>query len=163
MFGEPNISLSLVKELIEKQFPQWAHLPVRPVSASGWDNRTFHLGDDMSIRLPSAERYTQQAHIEQKWLPKLAPCLSYPIPEPLAMGKPSKNYPWNWSIYRWIDGDTADVLCEEDLQKFAIDSAKFLNELQKINTTGGPLAGPHNFYRGASLSVYDEETRVVLS
>ena len=47
-----EISLSLVTELIKKQFPQWAHLPIRLVELSGWDNRTFHLGDEMLIRLP---------------------------------------------------------------------------------------------------------------
>jgi aminoglycoside phosphotransferase (APT) family kinase protein len=35
----------------------------------------------------------------------------------------------------------------------------FLNELQAIDASGGPLAGKHNFYRGGSLSTYDEESR----
>lgn len=35
----------------------------------------------------------------------------------------------------------------------------FLIELQSIDASGGPLAGEHNFYRGGSLAVYDEESR----
>ncbi len=31
--------------------------------------------------------------------------------------------------------------------------------LQQIDVTGGPLPGPHNFYRGGSLTVCDAETR----
>ncbi|MGC6769663.1 hypothetical protein [Enterococcus sp. LJL51] len=40
-----NIDVSLVKKLIEKQFPKWKNLAVKPVRFSGHDNRTFHLGD----------------------------------------------------------------------------------------------------------------------
>lgn len=57
MSGRPSIDADLVRRLIAAQFPQWAHLDVRPVAAGGWDNRTFHLGEQMSVRLPSARRY----------------------------------------------------------------------------------------------------------
>ncbi len=43
------INVSLVKKLIQKQFPEWAHLEVKPVKFSGHDNRTFHLGDECKI------------------------------------------------------------------------------------------------------------------
>ena len=46
-----QIDTGLVKRLIGEQFPEWAHLEVKPVKFSGHDNRTFHLG--MSVRLPS--------------------------------------------------------------------------------------------------------------
>ena len=92
---KPEITLSLVSKLIAEQFPQWVHLSIRPVKVSGWDNRTFHLGEKMLIRLPSAQGYAPQAQKEQKWLPRLASQLSIPIPELLAVGEPSKHYPWN--------------------------------------------------------------------
>lgn len=75
-----DISLSLVHNLIAEQFPQWTHLSITPVPLSGWDNRTFRLGDEMSIRLPSAQCYAAKVEIEQKWLPLLAPHLSLRIP-----------------------------------------------------------------------------------
>ncbi len=160
---QPEITVSLVAELIAEQFPKWTHLPIRPVKTSGWDNRTFHLGEEMSVRLPSAERYAAQIHKEQEWLPKLAPHLSYSVPEPIAMGQPSRQYPWNWSVYRWIDGESADSLHQKDFDRFAADCAQFLNEFYKIDITGGPIAGPHNFFRGGALSVYDTETRAAIS
>jgi aminoglycoside phosphotransferase (APT) family kinase protein len=52
-----EINVALVKQLIRTQFPQWAELPVEPVKKGGWNNRTFRLGDSMSIRLPSALCY----------------------------------------------------------------------------------------------------------
>lgn len=156
-----EITLPLVKELIAEQFPQWNNLSIKPIELSGWDNKTFRLGEEMSIRLPSAQRYVAQVQKEQKYLPILASQLSISIPEPIAMGHPSKNYPCNWSIYKWIKGNSANVLSFDDLhlKLIAADLAQFLNELHEIDPTGGPVAGAHNYYRGGSLFVYDAETR----
>jgi aminoglycoside phosphotransferase (APT) family kinase protein len=49
-----------------------------------------------------------------------------------------------------------------DLNQLATDLARFLKELQAINTFDGPVAGKHNFYRGGNLSVYREETQTAL-
>ena len=50
-----DITPGLVTCLLASQFPQWADLPVLAVELEGWDNVTFRLGDDMSVRLPSAD------------------------------------------------------------------------------------------------------------
>ena len=55
-----NIDAALVTRLIVEQFPHWADLPIRPVEPGGWDNRTFHLGENMTVRLPSAASYSRQ-------------------------------------------------------------------------------------------------------
>jgi len=55
------ITPALVSRLVADQFPQWADLPVRPVELDGWDNATFRLGEDMSVRLPSGGQYALQA------------------------------------------------------------------------------------------------------
>lgn len=89
----------LVRSLVAAQFPQWKDLTVCQVVRSGWDNRTFHLGDDMLVRMPSAEKYASQVEKEQRWLTKLAPSLPLSIPESLAMGEPGSGYPYHWSIY----------------------------------------------------------------
>jgi len=52
-----DISVTLVRQLIDTQFPQWKDLSIRAVAKSGWDNRTFHLGDHMLVRMPSAADY----------------------------------------------------------------------------------------------------------
>ncbi|MDI9819765.1 MULTISPECIES: aminoglycoside phosphotransferase family protein [unclassified Legionella] len=154
-----HIDVSLVRELIKTQFPEWENLKIKPVEFSGWDNRTFHLGEQMTVRLPSNAEYSGQVEKEQYWLPKLAPHLTVAVPEPLAMGKPSKEYPWHWSVYKWLKGDTAAINRINDLNRFAIALAEFLVTLQGCDATGGPLAGEHNFYRGGNLAVYDRETR----
>lgn len=161
----PEITLSLVTDLIKEQFPQWAHLSIKPVEFGGHDNRTFRLGQEMSIRLPSATEYALKVQKEQTWLPILAPHLSFSIPQPLAMGHPTKHYPWNWSVYKWIEGASANLVLvdEPDLQQIAVSLAQFLNELYTIDATGGPVTGPHNFYRGASPLVYDAQTKSAIA
>jgi len=96
-----EIDTTLVKQLIRAQFPQWAELPVALVDNGGWDNRTFRLGDSMSVRLPSALAYVAQVEKEHRWLPVLRPHLPLRIPVPLGLGVPGGGYPWPWSIYGW--------------------------------------------------------------
>jgi aminoglycoside phosphotransferase (APT) family kinase protein len=158
-FTRDHITVALVRRLIAEQFPQWADLPIRPVAFAGWDNCTFHLGADMSVRLPSAQGYVAQVEKEHCWLPRLAPLLPLPIPVPLAQGVPGAGYPWRWSVYRWLDGQPATVAPIADLPAFATALADFLTILEGIDATGGPAAGPHNFYRGGPLTVYDADTR----
>jgi len=136
-----NIDENLVSLLVASQFPQWAKLPIKPVEFSGWDNRTFRLGDKMSVRLPSEEWYVAQVEKEQYWLPKLAPFLPFQIPVPLALGNPDKNYPWQWSIYQWLEGENATIENIGNLHEFAISLAQFLVALQLIDSSGGPLPG----------------------
>jgi aminoglycoside phosphotransferase (APT) family kinase protein len=159
---EPPIESGLVTRLIASQFPQWANLPVKSVENDGWDNRTFHLGDDMSVRLPSGDGYVLQVEKEQRWLPILAPHLPLPIPAPLAMGWPSELFPRPWSVYRWLEGEVASVAQIADLTEFAVSLAQFLVALRRVDATDGPLPGQHNFFRGAPLAVYDDETRRAL-
>ncbi len=61
-----KITLSLVTQLIAEQFPQWVHLSIIPIELSSIDNRTFRLGNEMLIRLPSAKGYVAQVQKEQK-------------------------------------------------------------------------------------------------
>ncbi len=158
-----EINADLVRRLVAAQFPQWADLPIKPVQFGGWDNRTFHLGDQMSVRLPSAAGYAAQVEKEHRWLPRLAPHLPLPVPVPLAMGVPSGDYPWPWSVYRWLDGEAATLENIADLHEFALTLAQFLTALYQVDPTGGPPAGPHSFYRGGPLTVYDAETRQAIA
>ncbi|XVV07912.1 aminoglycoside phosphotransferase family protein [Actinosynnema sp. CA-248983] len=152
-----------VRRLVEDQFPQWADLPVRPVANSGWDNCTFHLGDRMSARLPTAAEYALAVDKEHRWLPVLAPRLPLPIPVPLAKGRPGADYPHPWSIYAWRNGEPATVEGIADPVRFALDLAGFLAALQGIDTADGPRPGKHNWFRGGTLRTYDEQAQRALA
>ncbi|WP_425647081.1 aminoglycoside phosphotransferase family protein [Agrobacterium leguminum] len=154
------VSTEQVRALVDSQFPQWAGLNIRPVELSGWDNRSFRLGDDMLIRMPSASRYVAQVEKEHRWLPVLALLLPFPIPAPLALGQPGEDYPFRWSVYRWLEGEPlARDMDRVDLSTIAIDVAAFLRALHGVDASDGPPAGAHNFHRGGSLSVYDGEAK----
>jgi aminoglycoside phosphotransferase (APT) family kinase protein len=148
----------LARRLVDAQFPQWAELPIAPVELDGIDNRTFRLGQDMTVRLPSGDWYALQVDKEQRWLPVLAPQLPLSIPTPVAKGVPGEGYPYSWSVYRWLDGEIATEQGIGDLTEFAITLAGFLVALQRIDAGGGPEPGRHNFYRGGPLTTYAEET-----
>jgi aminoglycoside phosphotransferase (APT) family kinase protein len=158
-----QIDDALVRCLVAGQFPQWSELPIRPVTPSGWDNRIFRLGDAMLVRLPSGEYYAAQVAKEQRWLPCLAKSLPLPIPTPLALGQPAVGYPWNWSVYRWLEGEAASSGLIADLIEFASTLGRFLGALQRIDATGGPGPGPHNFHRGGALGIYDGQTRQAIA
>jgi aminoglycoside phosphotransferase (APT) family kinase protein len=155
----PTIDEALVQQLVASQFPEWGNLPVRRVQPGGWDNVTFRLGDRMAVRLPSAAEYVPQIEKQHAWLPKLAPSLPLRIPEFLALGSPGDRYPWAWSITTWLAGGAATRERLVAPEEFARDLAEFLNALEGIEARGGPLPGPHNFHRGGSLHIYDEEAR----
>jgi aminoglycoside phosphotransferase (APT) family kinase protein len=157
-----DITADLVSRLVWTQFPQWAGLPVRRVDADGWDNATFRLGEEMSVRLPGAEEYVPAVQKEQHWLPILAGQLPLPVPQPLAAGVPGCGFPWPWSVYRWIDGTSVTGRTVPDLARFAADLAGFLSALYSIDPAGGPPPGAHDFFRGGPLAVYDGETQEAL-
>ncbi|MGZ0145656.1 aminoglycoside phosphotransferase family protein [Kribbella sp. WER1] len=154
-----DVQAPLVRRLVAEQFPQWAGLAVRALDNGGWDNRTFHLGTGMLVRIPSAAEYAQAVEKEHRWLPVLAPLLPLPIPVPLAHGEPTAEYPHPWSVYRWIDGVTATADGIADPVRFALDLAGFLAALQSVDAGDGPQPGIHNWYRGGTLRTYDNNTR----
>ncbi|HEX6444541.1 MAG TPA: aminoglycoside phosphotransferase family protein [Streptosporangiales bacterium] len=161
--GRAGIDAGLVRRLVAAQFPQWRDLPVTPVAVDGWDNRTYRLGDELTVRLPTHESYAPAVAKEDRWLPVLAPALPVPVPVPVATGAPGEGYPFHWSVRRWLDGETADPARIDDLSAFAVDVAEFVLALQRVDPTGGPRAGAHSFYRGAPPAHYDAETRRALA
>lgn len=157
-----KIETHLVRNLIQEQFPQWKDLEIVPIVPGGWDNRTFRLGRDKLVRLPSAEAYAVQVEKEQTWLPRLAPYLPLSIPEPIGLGVPGYGYPWHWSIYRWIEGEAASSVLISDKREIATRLGEFLRALHSIDIDEGPVPSNHNFFRGGDLSIYDKETRRAL-
>ncbi len=160
---EVDTDVSLVARLLASQFPRWADLPLVPIQPSGTDNAIYRLGDDMAVRLPRIHRAVEQVDKEQRWLPRLAPHLPLAIPVPLARGVPGEGYPWPWSVYRWLEGESATPEGIADADQVALELARFIVALQRIDPAGGPAPGSHNFSRGVSLATRDVETRAAIA
>jgi aminoglycoside phosphotransferase (APT) family kinase protein len=154
-------TLDLAYKLTLTQFPEYAHLPIINVEKQGHDNRTYKLGNDMLIRMPTAESYALKVPKEQELLPQLAKHLSLSIPAPIKMGQPSKDYPYPFSIYKWLPGKSINLLTlnAQEKEQLGFDLAKFLKELQRITNVPGPAPGQHNWWRGDHVSVYDKGAR----
>jgi aminoglycoside phosphotransferase (APT) family kinase protein len=161
MTTESIPTLDLARKLIAEQFPEYADLPITDVEKQGHDNRTYRLGRNMLIRMPTDADYALKVPKEQELLPQLAKRLSVSIPVPIKMGKPSADYPYPFSIYKWLPGKSINLLTltAQDKEQLAFDLAKFLKELQAINDVEGPEPGQHNWWRGDHVSVYDKGAR----
>lgn len=153
---------TLVRRLLAAQFPQWAALPITPVSSAGTDNAIYRLGADKAVRLPRIHWATGQIEKERQWLPKLAPRLPLQLPVQLAIGEPDAGYPYQWAVYRWLDGESAISAHIPDLCQAARDLAQFIVALQRLDPAGGPPAAEHNL-RGVPLALRDASTRAAIA
>lgn len=160
---EVDIDVGLVRRLLAGQFPDWADFPLEPVLPWGTDNALYRLGDDMVVRLPRTNRTHGTLKRERRWLPRLAPHLPLAVPIPLADGMPAKGYPFEWSIYRWLEGEPATARPIADLAQAAADLAAFVAALQGIDPTGGPGPDEYNAFRGEPLVRRDEQTRMAIA
>jgi aminoglycoside phosphotransferase (APT) family kinase protein len=157
--GELEVGAALVARLIDAQFPEWREEAIEPLLPWGTDNALFRLGDDKLARLPRIGWAVGQVEKDQQWLPVLAPQLPFAIPELLALGAPSGEYPWSWGVYRWLEGEAlpADRLGEAvDAER---DLARFLAALRQIDSSAGPAGGPPSSSRGGPLASRDEAVR----
>ncbi len=158
-----DTDVDLVRRLLARQFPQWADLPIKPVPSAGTENAIYRLGDDMAVRLPYRPVRNAQVEKLDRWLPVLAPQLPLPIPEPLGRGAPAEGYPCAWSVVRWLDGEEATLDRLADPVRAARTLAGFVRALVKIDPTGGPPPGEHNFWRGVPLADRDGYTRKAIA
>ncbi|WP_037608400.1 aminoglycoside phosphotransferase family protein [Streptacidiphilus rugosus] len=145
---------TLVRALLTAQRPEWAGLRLSPAGA-GTDNTMYRLGEDLLVRLPRTAENGRSVRKEQEWLPRLAPRLSLPIPEPVHTGTPTEDFPLVWSVYRWIDGEEAGPDSVADWPAFGADLAAFVTELHAVDLMGATRADGLSWYRGGSLAPCD--------
>jgi aminoglycoside phosphotransferase (APT) family kinase protein len=152
--NEIPVDETLVRSLLKAQRPEWAGLPLAPAGA-GTENTMYRLGDDLLVRLPRTADKGESLRKEQEWLPRLAPLLSCPIPEPVHAGAPTAAFPPVWSVHRWIDGDQAGPDTVRDWSAFGADLAAFVGELHSIDLMGATRTDGLSWYRGGGLEPCD--------
>jgi aminoglycoside phosphotransferase (APT) family kinase protein len=153
---ELEIDHTLVRRLLDEQFPDWAGLPLRLVEPAGTVNAIFRLGDELSVRLARRDGPTEPGGKEVDWLPRLAPMLPVEIPVPVAQGRPTGAYPWFWDIQTWVDGETVPVE-EVDAIQAVRDLAALIRALQQVSPAGAPEG------RGIPLAHRDESVQYWLA
>jgi aminoglycoside phosphotransferase (APT) family kinase protein len=153
---EGETDAELVRRLLAGQFPHWAGLPLEPVESYGTDHDIYRLGDELSVRLPRIGWATGQAVKEAIWLPRLARHLPLAVPVQVARGEPADGYPYAWSVYRWLPGESGTGTID-DLEQAAVDLAGFVRALRRIDTKDAHPRRPGS--RGAPLAELDEDVR----
>lgn len=139
------------------QFSDLAHLPIERSPSWGTSNSIYRLGSELSVRLPRLPQAAHQVEKESTWLPRLAPWLPLEIPTPVAVGRPSEDFPLPWAISSWLEGEPAKESTLADPNTVAADLGRFVHALHSIDATGGPATT-----RGASLDVQDVAVRAAL-
>ena len=154
---EAKLSLEVVKQLLEEQFPDWSHYGIEPFDHQGTDNVMLKLGEDKIIRLPRSQRSEESLKKECLWLAKIESGLSIEIPHIIGVGCPSEQYPFQWVIVNYLEGSSPSDNNFLDLAQAATDLGHFIKELQRVDTTDAPLCSR----KSPSMSS-DKETRQLI-
>lgn len=141
-----DIDERLVTALLAAQCPELAALPVRIVG-NGWDNTIARAGDEWMVRMPRRAAAAELIVNEQTWLPLLAPSLPLDVPVPWFCGVADEQYPWAWSVCRWLPGETAAAAPPVGAAAAARALAAFIGALHQP----APADAPTNPFRGVAL------------
>jgi aminoglycoside phosphotransferase (APT) family kinase protein len=152
-----DVTAEIVATLIQEQFPQWSGKAIQRLSSTGTVNTVFRIGGDLSARFPlhlvdAAEALTV---LEQEALAsaELAQVSRFPVPEPVALGKPGAGYPMPWSVQTWLPGTVAFDADPSGSDAFAEDLAAFIAALRGVETRGRLFSGEG---RGGVLAQHDD-------
>lgn len=141
-----EVGAAVVRTLIRDQRPDLVGRSLVRV-ANGWDNATFRLGDDLAVRLPRRDEAVPLILHEQQYLPGIAGRSPVPVPVPVHAGRPTSDFPWPWSIVRWVPGAAAVDAGPADRAPAAEGLAAFLLSVHVPAGTGVPV----NPVRGVPL------------
>ncbi|WP_328718762.1 aminoglycoside phosphotransferase family protein [Streptomyces sp. NBC_00247] len=152
-----DVTTHVVATLIREQFPQWHGRVIRPVASTGTVHAIFRVGDDLSARFPlrpaDAGEALEALEREARASAELAQVSRFPVPEPVALGKPGAGYPMPWSVQTWLPGTTAFDADPSGSDAFAEDLAAFVAALRTAGTKGRRFSGEN---RGGVLAHHDD-------
>ena len=152
---EVDVDVGIVRALLTEQRPDLAGLPITRVVSTGTVNALFRIGDDLVARLPLRDHWEEGIDREWRWIPRLTGRItSVRLPEPVFRGSANDEFPFAWSIYRWIDGAPYDDDLIDDEAEAARTLARFVLELRSLDVTpSAPIGGRE------PLKELDEDTR----
>ena len=151
-----TVSLSVVRELVDEQFPSWRQLAITAVESAGTVNAIFRLGDRFAARFPlrrgDAASVRRRLESEAAAARELAGRTRFATPEPVAIGEPDAGYPLPWGVQTWLPGVTVTDDDPGGSVAFAHDLAEFISGVRAIGTGGRTFCGQG---RGGDLRSHD--------
>lgn len=152
-----DVTTDIVAALVQEQFPQWSGQAIRLVPSTGTVHAIFRIGNGLSARFPLRLADTAEvlAVLEQeaRASAELARVSRFPVPEPVALGKPGAGHPMPWSVQTWLPGTIASDADPGGSDAFAEDLAGFIAALRAADTQGRTFDGDN---RGGHLAHHDE-------
>lgn len=120
----------LVQALLAEQFPELDAASARFLG-QGWDNSVWVVEERWAFRFPRRAIAIPLVARELLVLPRLAPLLPVPVPEPRFVGRPSARFPWPFFGAPLLPGrEPADAgLAEVDRAELGAALARFLSTL----------------------------------
>ncbi|MEV0908509.1 aminoglycoside phosphotransferase family protein [Streptomyces hokutonensis] len=152
-----DVTSDIVETLIQEQFPQWSGRAIQPLSSTGTVHAIFRIGNDLSARFPlrpaDAAEVLAVLEREARASAELAQVSRFPVPEPVALGRPGAGYLMPWSVQTWLPGTVALDADPSGSDAFAEDLAAFIASLRDAETRGRVFDGDN---RGGVLTHHDD-------
>lgn len=116
------------------QFPELRLESLRPL-AEGWDNAVWVVDERYAFRFPRRQIAIPGVELELAVLPKLAPLLPLPVPNPVFRGRPAEGYPWPFFGSELLPGrETCDAPLDDEARlEVALQLADFLRTLHAVH------------------------------
>ncbi|MFK7974077.1 MAG: ATP-binding cassette domain-containing protein [Rickettsiaceae bacterium] len=157
-----KIDTKIVRTIIDLQFPEYKKCTIKQIKNQEVENKTFRLGEELLIKIPGTFKRSDQILNEFQLINILKDQIQIRIPEPIKLGHPCETIPWQWAIYKWIDGKDAFNSDNKDMQGIAYDLAHTLNKLHSIKLEV-PITNKHNIYGKENLKDCEDEVLVALN
>lgn len=131
--AEVVVDEGLARRLLT-QFPELSLESLRPL-AEGWDNSVWVVDERYAFRFPRRQIAIPGVVLELAVLPKLAPLLPVPIPDPVFQGRPAEGYPWPFFGSELLPGrETCDAELDDEARlEVALQVAGFLQTLHGLD------------------------------
>lgn len=158
------IDVALVRQLVDRAFPEYADDQLRPVNGSGSSNLLFRLGADKLVRLPRQPGGGASIDKEASWLPYVGRRVGVHVPAVIGVGEPDLGYPERWAITTWLHGTRPSVPLSSSgvngTAGLADGLARFVTELRGMDVPERAEGDPAlSWYRGLPLGDLDADVR----
>lgn len=154
---EIQVSVPAVQQLILDQFPEWTSETVEQLHGAGTVNTIFRIGATRTARFrrQASSATDVAAELERETLSmwELAGLSPAPAPTPIAIGRPSRQYPFPWSIQSWLPGEVATPQGSADSGELARGMAELIGAFRSAPLKGRRFTGTG---RGGTLSDSDK-------
>jgi aminoglycoside phosphotransferase (APT) family kinase protein len=128
--AEVAVDAALVRRVLGKQFAE-LELGSVQLLGEGWDNSVWLVDQRWVFRFPRREIAVPAVERQILLLPRLAPFLPLPIPQPVFAGRPSEDFRWPFFGTAFLPGrEAADASPSDDARaRAARPLAEFLRAL----------------------------------